>query len=63
MTAFINYSTQQQKKDEDDDMSLADIMSLRISTTPIEEKVNCLFFSCFSFPLIYPLLLIEYNVE
>ncbi|KAG2211575.1 hypothetical protein INT47_008671 [Mucor saturninus] len=38
MTAFINYSTQQQKKDEDDDMSLADIMSLRISTTPIEEK-------------------------
>lgn len=48
-TAYINYSAQQ-KKDEDDEMSLADIMSLRISTTPIEEKVNYLF-SCFSFPL------------
>ncbi|GAA5797291.1 hypothetical protein HPULCUR_002672 [Helicostylum pulchrum] len=37
MTTIVNYT--QQKRDEDDDMSLADIMSLRISSpSPMEEK-------------------------
>lgn len=45
MTTIVNYT--QQKRDEDDDMSLADIMSLRISSpSPMEEKVKKRAFFC-----------------